>query len=274
VADSVTVIAERIDSDAESAAQSAEKLSAAAERIGGNAEKQANASTESAAAVDHLIGALSSIRKGVDSQAGGIAEVAASIRVIAQEAESVSSNVGTTAEFAKSLDGTAERGRAAASALSDAIERIQETSRGISSIVDAVEDFAERTNPLAMNAAIEAAHSGAAGRGFAVIATEIKKLAAASSERAARIRESVAEIGQRIENGVESNGRVREALSSVADGAKTASSGIVGIGAALSAQRDATEHLRVLPGDLSKAADAIRAEAVRRDADGERARGA
>lgn len=272
VADSVTVIAERIDSDAESAAASAEKLSAAAERIGGNAEKQARASSESAASVEHLIEALGSIRKGVNSQAGGIAEVSASIRVIAKEAESVAASVGTTAEFARSLDGTAERGRAAAVALSGAIERIQETSRGISSIVDAVEDFAEQTNLLAMNAAIEAAHSGAAGRGFAVIATEIKKLAAASAERASRIRESVAEIGERIDNGVESNGRVREALSSVADGAKTASSGIGGIGSALAAQRDATERLRSSLIELSNAADAIRGEAERRDADGEKAR--
>ncbi|MFA6504511.1 MAG: methyl-accepting chemotaxis protein [Treponemataceae bacterium] len=271
VADSVTVIAERIDSDADTAASSAEKLSAAAERIGGNAEKQAKASTESAEAVSHLIEALRSIRKGVDSQAGGIAQVSASIQVIAKEAEAVASNVEKTAEFARSLDGTAERGRAAAGTLSEAIERITETSQGISSIIDAVEDFAERTNLLAMNAAIEAAHSGAFGRGFAVIASEIKKLAAASADRASRIRESVAEIGVRIDKGVESNGRVRDALTSVAEGAKTASSGIGGIGVALASQRDATDRLRQSLSELSKAADAIRGEAERRDGDGVKA---
>jgi len=267
VSDSVTVIAERIDADAEGAAAAADKLSAAAERIGGNAEKQAAVSAESAEAVGRLAEALRSIRQGVDSQAGGIADVAASIQVIANEAEAVAANVGRTAEFARSLDGTAEKGRAAVSGLTDAIERIKETSRGISSIVDAVEDFAERTNLLAMNAAIEAAHSGSAGRGFAVIANEIKGLAGASADRASKIRESVAEISLRIGNGVESNERVRSALGSVAEGAKTASAGIADIVGALSSQRDAVDRLRTSLDDLSRAADSIKGEAERRDAD-------
>lgn len=272
VADSVTAIAERVDADAEGAAGSVEKLAAAAERIGENAEKQASASKETAEAVVRLVEALRSIRRGVDSQATGIADASAAIKVIATESESVAASIGKTADFARSLDGTAEKGRAAVAGLADAIQRIKDTSRSISLIVDAVEDFAERTNLLAMNAAIEAAHSGAAGRGFAVIAAEIKGLAAASAERAAKIRESVAEIGVRIGNGVESSERVRDALSSVAEGAKTASSGISEISGALASQHDAAERLRSSLYALAEAAETIKGEAEQRDQDAQKVR--
>jgi methyl-accepting chemotaxis protein len=267
---SVSAITAEIDADAGAAAASADKLAAEAEHIGMNADKQAQAARDSEEAVARLGQSLGLVRSGVDSQAAGIAESAQSVAIVADSAASVSESVESTAAFARGLDGTAEQGRHASRNLDEAIARIKEAAGEVSSTVGAVEDFAERTNLLSMNAAIEAAHAGAAGRGFAVIAGEIKGLASASAERTVRIRESISDIVKRIENGVGANAEVAQALDSVADGAKVALTSILSVSTSLTAQSQATDKLRTALESLSASASSIRAEAERQDEDGRR----
>ena len=271
-ADSVSAITAEIDSDAAKASESADKLAAEAGRIGSNADRQARAARESGQAVERLGQSLGLVRSGVDSQAAGIEGSAEAVAVVAQAAASVAGSVSSTADFARGLQGTAERGREASRTLGEAIERIKDAAGDVVDIVAAVEDFAERTNLLSMNAAIEAAHAGAAGRGFAVIAGEIKSLAGASAERAARIRDSIADIVGRIENGVEANAGLAESLDSVAEGARTALEGILSVSGSLEAQRGATDRLRTSLRDLADSAASIRTEAERQDEEGGRIR--
>lgn len=271
-ANSVSAISAEIDTGAGAAASSTAKLAAEAERIGANAEKQAKAATDSEEAVKSLGDSLGLVRAGVDTQAAGVEESADSVAIVADAVAEVSENVDSTADFVRGLDGTAEKGRQASRVLNEAIVKIKDTAGEVSSIVDAVEDFAERTNLLSMNAAIEAAHAGAAGRGFAVIAGEIKSLAAASAERTERIRDSISDINRRIENSVEANLGVAGALDSVADGAKIALNSIVAVGSSLNNQRSATDRLRVSLQSLASSAASIRGEAERQEADGQRIR--
>lgn len=268
-ANSVSSIAAQIDADASAAVSSADKLSSAAARIQAGAETQARAVADSESAVGRLGESLAKVRSGVNTQAAGIEESADAVSIVAEAAATVSDSLNATAEFARSLDGTAENGRWASKSLDEAIGKIRDTTGEIVAIVDAVEDFAERTNLLAMNAAIEAAHAGASGRGFAVIAGEIKNLASASSERSARIRVSIKEITGRIGTGVDANVKVMASLDSVAKNAKIALESILSVGGALQSQRGATERLRGSLRDLAASAAAIRAEAERQEGEGE-----
>jgi methyl-accepting chemotaxis protein len=271
-ATSVSAIAARIDADAGSAASSALKLAAEATRIQNGAETQAGAIADSGEAVSHLGQSLALVRSGVLSQAAGIQESANSVSVVAEGIARISDSVARTEDFARSLDGTAEVGRNASRAMNEAMDKIKTTTGKIVEIVGAVEDFADRTNLLAMNAAIEAAHAGASGRGFAVIANEIKNLAAASSERATRIRESVREIADRIGHGADANARVLESLDSVAGSAKTALDSIVEVGQSLRSQAEATDRLRASIKGLAESAGSIGEEAGRQEKDGLRIR--
>jgi len=68
---------------------------------------------------------------------------------------------------------------------------MQKTAQDVLSVVKVIEDVSDRTNLLAMNASIEAAHAGESGRGFSVVAAEIRKLAEETSRNSKAIRETL-----------------------------------------------------------------------------------
>lgn len=126
------------------------------------------------------------------------------------------------------------------------IRGLATSSEKILQVIDVIEGIAERTNLLAMNAAIEAAHAGEAGHGFAVVAEEIRKLADETNENSMVIRstlqDSSQEVGSAVEDGeglgrafdeiVERIGQVRQALNAVSQSITELSAGHEEIGEA------------------------------------------
>ena len=175
-----------------------------------------------------LVGAVgrlrqsSSVQSGVvDRQAATLQEILATAqeinqasRLAAEKATAIMTSAGQADEANRSigqaveagLGGIAAMGREVAE-MANRIRALEQRTRQIAGIVDTVKGLADQSNMLALNAAIEAVRSGDAGKGFVVVAREMRSLADLSIQATARIREVLANVNDGIREAAEASER-------------------------------------------------------------------
>ena len=165
-------------------------------------------SVEISQASDELSQRTESQAATLEQTAAALDELTASVKSAAEGARNVESSMVVAKTEAE------ESGQVVQNAI-EAMHQIETSSSSISQIISVIDDIAFQTNLLALNAGVEAARAGEAGRGFSVVASEVRALAQRSSEAAREIKSLIGESAQNVQRGVVLVGKTGEALNSI-----------------------------------------------------------
>ena len=154
---------------------------------------------------------------GATEQASSIEELNATIQTINENTLQNADKAKTADELSDKLKINAEKGNNDMSHMLEAINSIKDSSDKISKIIKFIEDIALQTNLLALNAAVEAARAGVHGKGFSVVAEEVRNLAQKTAVSAKDTAELIEESINRVNDGTEIAGKTGETLKTIVD---------------------------------------------------------
>jgi methyl-accepting chemotaxis protein len=136
--------------------------------------------------------------------------IVSNVTEMAQSVDEISRSVNKTASIARSVKTDTDSAQ-------EIVRNLSTNSESIGKVIGVIQDLAEQTNLLALNAAIEAARAGEAGRGFSVVANEVKALANQTASATDDIRTNVTEIQASIDNVVHAIGNIATEIGSVSE---------------------------------------------------------
>nr|WP_252272105.1 PAS domain-containing methyl-accepting chemotaxis protein [Pseudomonas subflava] len=205
-------------------------------RIADSARQLSDDAGELAAAVDCSRGASVLQQHETEQVAGAVVQLAASVQEVARHAQLSASAAAEANQATDSGLRQVEQTRQLIAGLAEEVQRgnrviqqLQTHSLEIDQVLEVIHGIAEQTNLLALNAAIEAARAGEAGRGFAVVADEVRGLASRTQQSTAQIQTIIERLQQGTAAAVAAMQRSQDQAEGSVDNALQAAEALAGI---------------------------------------------
>jgi len=233
-ANNVGAASGQLASAANQAGQATSQIATTIQQVAKGTAQQSESVTKTAASVEQMSRAIDGVAKGSQEQAKAVnqsanltAQITAAIQQVAANAQAGANGAAEAAQTARLGAATVEASvqgmegiRAKVGLSAQKVREMGQRSDQIGAIVETIDDIASQTNLLALNAAIEAARAGEHGKGFAVVADEVRKLA----EKSAMATKEIAGLIKGIQK------TVAEAVTAMDEGAGEVETGLTRVG--------------------------------------------
>lgn len=206
-------------------------------------EEQSASATETASTIEQITKNIESLKNQIENQSSAVTQSSAAIQQMVSNINAISSSLDKAAGGFKELKHATDNGKQSINTVQDMVTNVSGQSANLLETNEIINSIASQTNLLAMNAAIEAAHAGDAGKGFSVVADEIRKLAEDSASQSKVIAEELQSIVSNIESIVGATTQAETAFDTIVSQIAASSDLIEQISFAMKEQNEGSKQV-------------------------------
>lgn len=241
---------EQLKASDEESTKNSNHLQTVLQKLNVNSVKLGETTTNYATMAEQMQSSANEIASGTEQESASLAETASTVQEMVTSIQAVTKQVETIQKIANSSETKAQEGAQSVFRANDSMNKIEESSQKIEGIISVITEIANQTNLLSLNAAIEAAKAGEFGKGFSVVAEEVRNLAERSQNSVIEIRSLIEVSSQNVKNGSSVIQGAEKILYEIVEQTKTISSEIDGV------TSDIQEHDQSIQ-EVSKATEYI-----------------
>jgi methyl-accepting chemotaxis protein len=236
-------IGEELQKNVQQSARAVNEIGSRVEHMREQAREQGECVSESSGAVEEIAKTIESLDDLIGSQAAAITQASASIEEMVGNIGSVSGSVERIAKNFSEISSASEVGLSRQEAAAKHVEEIAALSDTLLDANKVIATIASQTNLLAMNAAIEAAHAGESGKGFSVVADEIRHLAETSSQQSKSIGSGLKNVQSAIAIVVSTSNETSAAFGRLAEMIRDTGDLVREVGSAMGEQKEGSAQI-------------------------------